>query len=157
MMGRFPAFVAISSALSSGISSVTVPSVLSSASCAAVAGPLSRTLMPIVPCRLVAAVAVAMDGRGAFPVMVSGERSHAATVRTRSRLPDIRLIRMGTPPRFTGYRDRVGWDDVALSGASRKAGGASLTGARRLHQPLAPARGGAPGERRPPRGPAGTV
>src|SRR5438876_9215384 len=147
MMGRFPAFVAMSSALSSGISSVTVPSVLSSASCAAVAGPLSRTLMPIVPCRLVAAavaVAVAIEGRGAFPVMASGERSHATTVTTRSRLPDIRLIRMGTPPRFTGYRDRVGWDDVALSGASRKAGGASLTGACRLHQPLAPARGGAP-------------
>src|SRR5207249_11745891 len=145
MAGRFPAFAAMSSALSSGISSVTVPSVLSSASCAAVAGPLSRTLMPIVPCRLVAAVAAAaMDGRGAFPVMVSGERSHAAAVRTRSRLPDIRLIRMGTPPRFTGYRDRVGWDDVALSGASCKAGGASLTGACRLHQPLAPARGGAP-------------
>src|SRR5207247_7971578 len=142
--GSCPALPRISTALSAGIWSYTVPMVFSCTSCAAVAGPLSRTLMPIVPCSLVAAVAVAMDGRGAVPVMVSGERSHAATVRTRSRVPDIRLIRMGTPPRFTGFRDRVGWDEVAPPGASRKAGGATLTGACRLHPPLAPARGGAP-------------
>src|SRR2546422_7440728 len=145
MRGRFPAFVAISSALSSGISSVTVPSVFSSAICAAVGGPLSRTLIPIVACGLVAAaVAVAIDGRGAFPVMVSGDRSHATTIRTSVRLPDIRPIRIATPPWLTGFRDRVGGDDVALSGASRKAGGATPTGACRLHPPLAPARRGAP-------------
>src|SRR2546426_109758 len=77
------------------------PRVLSSARCGAVGGTVRRTLTPIVACGLVAAavdVAVAIDGRVAFPVIVSGDRSHATTIRTSARVPDLHPIGMATPP-----------------------------------------------------------